>query len=235
MYQLTTFRIMDEEEVVRTGGDEEAIFVGAETSRTVSYNVNMSPSEFEEANVEFSTSYGSSPESLDTYLTEEGAFSPPLTKNISFKSINDSSNVTLESVTYLKDLGRFKITLTNPDSTSAYGSVRLTDVMIRGEETSFTSEQVEIPPGESEEVYIVADLDRIDIQENNAVNTVLTYGENSSTLINSDRRRIDLNVQEANNISPVMIFGGVIVLLVVIGVVVLRYVERDLKDFLPSR
>lgn len=227
MYQLTSFEVISDGDVIAQGGDDEAVFIGGDTNRTVTYDTDLQNLSGREAYVEFSTTYGSSPFQLDTYLTEQGQFSPPLRRNLSVAEIDDNSNMTIESVEYVQGLERFKIDITNNGDEAGYAQVRLSDVEVRGELQSFATERKEIPPEETKSLYAVADLDEVDLEQNSEVNTVLSYGESSSTLVNSQRVQTDLEVVQ-RTVTPVMVGAAAAIILVLAGIV-LAYRRLDIQ------
>ncbi|MDY6773649.1 MAG: hypothetical protein SVS85_00490, partial [Candidatus Nanohaloarchaea archaeon] len=133
VYALTSLRVLRDGEEVATASDSEPVFIGGKDSRTVSYSVELSPGEFRNAVVEFSTSYGESPQNLDTYLTEEGRFSPPVQEDLEVKKVEDSSNVTVRKLSYLTSMDRFRVVVRNTGDVEAYASVSLENVEIQGE------------------------------------------------------------------------------------------------------
>ncbi len=221
MYQLTSFRIIQSGQTIARGGDEESVFIGGNSNRTIGYDVNLSSSDYENSQIEFSTTYGPSPSQLDTYLTEAGTFSPPLTKELAVAQINDESNLTVKSVKYLENLDRFAVQVQNSGDVPAYGQVRLRNVMITGESNSFSTEQEQIMPGEQNTFYIAAELDRIDLQENEEIDTILTYGEDQGTLVNSRELSEELEVE--SGIPPAALAGAGLLLLIL----VVAYLKRD--------
>lgn len=219
MYQLTSFEIISDGEVIGTGGDESSVFVGGETSRTLTYDTNLSVSQAEGSHIEFSTTYGTSPSQLDTYLTEDEQFSPPLRKNITVEEIQDDSNVTLESLTYLENAERFRSKLKNHGEEAAFGQVRLIDVTVSGEDTSFETDRKEIPPGGTEKFYVSAELDSVDIEQNEEITATVSYGERRGALVKSET-----SVEEPEYVSRLvpastgMIAGAAVLLVALIFV-----------------
>ncbi|MFB6099735.1 MAG: hypothetical protein ABEK16_00545 [Candidatus Nanohalobium sp.] len=226
MYELTSFEVVSDGEVVATGSDMNPVFIGGNSNRTVSYDTNISQS-VRDAYVEFSTTYGASPQQLDTYLTEAGQFSPPLRKNLTIKQITDSSNMSVESVKYFKGLDRFKVKIVNHRSQEGFAQVRLTDVMVTGETQSFGSERKKVPGDSSQTFYMPAELDRIDLGQNQRVNTVLSYGEERNLLVKTSTSSRELKVVE-RTITPVMI-GVAAILLILIGGAFLAYRRLDIE------
>lgn len=228
MYQLTSFELMSENgEVIAQGGDDEPVFIGSNTERTISYDVDLE-SGVEDSVIEFSTNYGTSPGRLDTYLTESGQFSPPLRKNISTVEIDDSSNISLNSLKYVKGIQRFRGTVENHGDEPSYAQLRLTDVSVSGQSQSFASEREKVPADSSKTIFIPAELDRIDLQENERVTASLSYGSNENALVKSSQVDSDFEVVE-NRIKPWMIAGVVVLLLIGAAVLANRKLDIEVK------
>jgi hypothetical protein len=185
MYALTNMRITNQNEEVESAGDDSPIFISGDSTQTVEYNVNLTPAEYENAVVEFSTSYGDTPDNLDTYLTAEGRFSPPVKKEIKVEEIQDKSEVEIRDITYLTDIQRIKIDVENTGNTTAYFSATVEDLTVRGLEEDFSTDTEPVEPGEKESAYIPVELDSVDIEENDEFNVNLRYGESESLKVNS--------------------------------------------------
>lgn len=227
MYQLTSFEIISSGETIATGGDDNPVFVGGNTNRTISYDVNISESNYADAELEFSTTYGTSPRQLDTYLTEDDRFSPPLRKNLTLDQIQDDSNMTVKSVEYVENLDRFRVNVANLANQPGYAQVRLTEVEVKGQEQSFASDRKKIPAGETKKFYIVADLDRIDLDQNDQVKTSLSFGEQSDSLVQTERTNNEMKVVQNNTNQKIM--AGGIVLLIIISFLLYRRSDMNLE------
>jgi hypothetical protein len=226
MYQLTSFEIISGGEVIATGSDENPVFVGGNTNRTISYSTGLNGT-IDEASVEFSTTYGTTPQQLDTYLTESGQFSPPLMTNLTTKEIEDSSNMSIGSVEYVKGLERFRVTVENHEDEAGFAQIRLTDVTVTGEQQSFSSDRKEVPAEGSSTFYIPAELDRIDLQQNQKVNTVISHGEERDLLVKSNVESRELETVE-RTVTPVMI-GAAAAVLILVGGGFLAYRRLDIE------
>jgi hypothetical protein len=194
VYELTSFNVRSEGEVVTEASDESPVLVGPDDTRTVSYEVNMTSTALNnDPVIAFSTSYGTNPDSLDKVLTNQGEFSQPYSMNLTTSNITDNSNITLNSVVYLEDVERFKAELENNGPVKSYATVSLREVSVRGQDTSYTSETVEIEQGEAETVYIAANpaLDRIDIQENDEIRAVVSYGKKEDLRLKEINREVE--------------------------------------------
>ena len=227
MYQLTSFEVISDGEVIATGGDESAVFVGGETSRTISYDTNLTVSQAQEAHIEFSTTYGTSPSQLDTYLTQDEQFSPPLRQNISVEEIQDESNVSLQSLSYLENAERFRAIVKNHGEGTAFGQVRLIDVTVSGEDTSFETDRREIPPGDTEKFYVNAQLDSVDIEQNEEITATLSFGENRGALVKSET-----SVEEPEYVSRLVPASTVMIAVsaaILVAVIFVAYRKSDIK------
>ncbi len=227
MYQLTSFEVISHGEVIATGGDKSAVFVGGETSRTISYDTNLTVSQAQEAHIEFSTTYGTSPSQLDTYLTQDEQFSPPLRQNISVEEIQDESNVSLQSLSYLENAERFRAIVKNHGEGTAFGQVRLIDVTVSGEDTSFETDRREIPPGDTEKFYVNAQLDSVDIEQNEEITATLSFGENRGALVKSET-----SVEEPEYVSrlvPASTFMIAVAAAILVAVIFVAYRKSDIK------
>lgn len=184
MYALTNMRITNQNQQVATAGDGEPIFISGGSTQTIEYSLNLTPGQYQNATVEFSTSYGDTPDNLDTYLTEEGRFSPPVEKQIKVKNVEDRSEINLIDVTYLTDIQRIKIDVRNTGNTTAYFSAQVNDLTVRGLEEDFSTDTESVEPDQTESAYIPVELDSVDLEENDEFSTVLRYGESQDLKIN---------------------------------------------------
>jgi hypothetical protein len=191
MYSLTTMRITSNGEEAGSTGDENPIFISGNSTRTVEYQTNLTPEEYENAVVEFSTSYGETPDNLDTYLTEEGRFSPPVEKQIQVEEVEDNSSLELENVVYLTDIQRMKIDVKNTGNVTAHFSAVVEGLTVRGIEEDFSTETEAVEPGETATEYIPVELDSVDQEENDQVSVSLRYGEDPDLKVNSNENQVD--------------------------------------------
>lgn len=198
MYSLTTMRITNQRGEVATVGDDNPLFISGESNRTVDYSVNLTPAEYQNATVEFSTSYGETPDNLDTYLTEEGRFSPPVEKNIIVEEIEDSSRLRLEEAVYLKDIQRIRVDVENTGNVTAYFSVQVQNLEVRGLEEDFSSSTESVEPGKTASAYIPVELDSVDRQQNKHIDTSLRYGERENMKIKSRERQFEFETSTRN-------------------------------------
>lgn len=189
LFMISTMTVEDEDgNDIGSAGDNETSFIGADSSTTKSYSIDLQASEAENASVRFTTSYGSQRDNLDTYVSpeEEGVFGPPYVIPMTVEEINDESQVELGEIKYLQDVSRFKLNIENTGETDAYVSASLLNVIKSGRESTFTTkETIKITEGESKEVYIPAELDRIDLEENDMIQASISFGERKGALVNN--------------------------------------------------
>lgn len=199
LFMLSTLTVEDEDgNDVGSGGDDGPTFIGSEESVTLEYDVDISVADAENGQVRFTTSYGRQSDNLDTYVTpeEEGIFGPPYTVPISIEEINDPSEVEIRDLAYMADVERFRLEVENMGEDEAYVSAVLSNVIVNGiEETVSARNTVSLDPGETENVYLSAELDRIDIEENEEVDVIIRYGENEGILINSQEEVMEFRTE----------------------------------------
>lgn len=199
VFELTTFRVLDEEgNEIAAGGDEEVVFIGAGENLVRSYSLDLAPEYLtQKLTVEIFTIYGESPDNMDSYITETGEFGPPLRLDLEFEDIEDRSSLDIVSVSYLKGYNRLKIVVNNTGSVKAYFVVKVEDLIVRGIPTSLSSRVNSIGPGELKNVYIPVELDEIDLEENSEVNVIITYGETRGLFVNTKEKVLPLSVEES--------------------------------------
>ena len=212
LYEFTTFRVIKNDEEIASGGDSEAVFIGAGESVWRSYDVLLTDLTGN-ITVEFYTSYGESPKNLDSYLTQAGKFGPPFSLPLKISEIKDQSKIEVLEVKYYKSSKRFGIKVKNTGNVKAVVIIKLLNVKIKGIPTSLSSSAVELEPGEVKEIYIPAELDEIDIQENSQIKIEADYGE-----------RKDVIVKSAATMLPVEAVSGIPILIIIVAIAVIGIV-----------
>jgi len=230
LFELTNFRILENGNEIASAGDEEAHFIGSGESLVVSYKVSIPASKLnKKLTVEFFTSYGESPDSLDMYLTNIGKFGPPLTKELEVKSINDESLLNVTKVTYYEGYKRIGIEVTNLAKKPAYFIVKLPEIKVQGVPTPLHSE-VSFISGDKKEVFISATLDPIDVKENSEVKVVIDYGEKKDLFVKSSEVILPLEV--SSGFMPTGLFfytgvgAGIGIVIIVIVLLLLKKKKR---------
>ncbi|MEF8880489.1 MAG: hypothetical protein V5A72_01510, partial [Candidatus Nanohaloarchaea archaeon] len=111
----------------------------------------------------------------------------------------------------------------------------VTDVLVSGITEAFSStSSVSLDPGEKSKIYVPAELDRIDVEENDNIEANINFGEQEGVLVNSINREVEFKTGSSSlpivgsfTESP-MKAGGLILLLLVSGG--LFYFRDDLKS-----
>ena len=194
LFELTTFRILDNGVEVASGGDREPYFIGSGENLVVSYDISLAPENLaKNLTVEFFTSYGESPDSLDRYLTEKGKFGPPLTKPLEIKKVRDLSLLNVTRIIYYPNYRRIGIEIENLGTVPAYFIIKLPEIKIQGIPTPLQSKITFIDKGRKM-VFITASLDPIDIQENSRIKVIMDYGERKNLFVKSLQLTLPLEV-----------------------------------------
>ncbi len=212
LYMLSTISVKTglSERELGSVSDEEAIFLGAGEVLPVSYSVGIPGSEFDNSTfAEFFTSYGSAPNSLDTFLTMEDLYSPPFRMSVEVSDFGESLEaLEIVDAAYFTGMNRVGVTLNNPNEDTVHVRVQVNDMIVNGLEESIFRNGV--LTGLSEDIiYLPLELDKIDLEENNLFDIEVSYGSNE-----------DLLIKKVSTTLPFRTEGGVINLLtgMVVGV-----------------
>ena len=217
LFELTNLRVLYNGNEIASVGEKEPTFIGAGENYVSSYQINISPEMLaKNLTVQFFTSYGETPTTMDSYLTNMGKFGPPLTTPLQVKTINDQSELKVVEVTYYKLYSRIGVKVKNTGNVPAYFIVKLPNVIIQGVPTSLSSHVTRVLPGDEREVFIVAKMDPIDVKENSEIDVILDYGENREMLIKSIEETYTMKVE--SGIMTILIVAGAVAA-VIIGVV----------------
>jgi len=216
LYEFTTFRILRNGEEIASGGDTEAVFIGSGESIWRSYDIKLTDLTGELI-IEFYTSYGESPRNLDSYLTQQGKFGPPFSLPLKISEIKDNSQIEVLEIKYYKSSKRFGIRVKNTGNVSAFVIIKLLDVKIKGIPTSLSSKAVELKPGEIKEIFIPAELDEIDIQENSQVKIEADYGERKHAIVKSSMLLLPL---ETASEFPLMLVLSLVIIAAAVIIVI---------------
>ncbi len=218
IFELTSLRLVANGEDIASLGDKVPVFIGAGETTAITFNVTV-PAEYLDKNltVQLYTSYGDSADNLDKYITAAGKFGPPLAMPVNIEKIQDNSRVELEGITYYTGYRRFGIKLKNTGDVNAWVSVKLIDVVVNGIQTSLSSERIRmIKPGEEKTIYIPAQLDELDIQDNDMVHVIVTYGQRKDLLINTVDKEVELEIDRSMPVEQILLIVGVVILLVIV-------------------
>ena len=217
-FVFTTFRVLKNGKELASGGDEQPVFIGAGERLWKSYDVSLTDLTGN-ITVEFYTSYGESPENLDTYLTQHGKFGPPYSLPLKISKITDASEVELEKVIYYKDRKEFGVKIKNIGSVKAAVIVKLLDVKINGIPQSLSSKVYFLSPEEEKEVFIPAELDDADLEDNKMIKVEIDFGEKEDRIVKSKVKTLELEIVEG---VPIFVYAGIGIVVVAFLILILR-------------
>lgn len=227
-YLLSSITIVDAEgNAVDTFGDDEPRFIGSESSAVFSYDTDVDEATALSGAAEFTTSYGTSRGNLDTYVQsiEDGVYDPPRVLQISTIDLVDRSDVEVQDAAYDVDQRGFNVTVSNTGSVPAYSRTDIDQLEVDGFNTAVSSEVFQLDVNETETVFVPADLEEEDIEQNQEVEVRLRYGEARNYLINERSRLIPIELpEEVESFVDSNYFLWLLILLIlVIAYLVYRY------------
>ncbi len=225
VFLFTTFRVLKNGKELASGGDEQPVFIGAGERLWKSYDISLTELTGN-ITVEFYTSYGESPENLDSYLTQHGKFGPPYSLPLKISKIADASEVELEKLVYYKGRKEFGVKIKNTGSVKAAVIAKLLDVKINGIPQSLSSRVCFLTPGEEKEVFIPAELDDTDLEENKRVKVEIDFGEKEDRIVKSKIKTLELEIVEG---LPIFVYAAGIGIVIVLCAVVLK--KHRKKDY----
>lgn len=225
LYELTSLSIKTDEDEIGTASDEEPVFLGAGETVPISYEIDLPSEEITENTiVEYYTSFGIYPTQLDNFLTMEDEYGPPFRTKLIIESIeDDTSSVDIVDAAYYEGLNRVGVTLMNNGTSEVYYSVKIEDIIISGLEENLFKED-SIKAGEEKTTYISAQLDEIDIQENEKFNIDLRYGIDPDSKFNSLNKELPFKVEKGSFLTGFAIgssgSGSLMLVVIVIAIVI---------------
>jgi hypothetical protein len=158
-----------------TFGDEDAFFIDKNDIKTMSYKVDGVTAEGE-LTLKAYVIYGEAKNALEFVIDK--------TFSVTTSDTMDSAELSIEKVEYDKKNKEFIITLENTGEVDAYSDTEAVDLLILGEKTTLSSEEVIfIKAGEKGESLIMADLSDTDIADNPTVHIRAHYGEAKESLV----------------------------------------------------
>ncbi len=185
VYELSTITIKtgDEEELISVA-DKEKVYLGAGEVLPVIYSADIPIEELDnESFAEFYTSYGKSATEFDSFLTMADKYSPPFRSSIEVKELDtDDATMSFVSAAYYSGLKRVGVELSNDWIDKIYVRVKVNGVIINGLETDLTADGM-ILPGKTKVVYLPAELDEVDLEENDELDIDILYGSQEDLLL----------------------------------------------------
>jgi len=174
-YLEGTITLNSGEESTRVG-DDEPVFMTPGDYRTITYPVNMSPSENMSADVY--TLYGESADALDRVLEK--------TIDVGVIDVLDKCDldVSEDAVEYNKQKDAFIVDIKNVADVDCWVDVELEDVFFDyQEQTIGTEEAVKISAGDKEKVYIEREMSDKDLKKNEFIDLTVHFGERKESLV----------------------------------------------------
>ncbi len=195
LFELTSFKVLNNGREIASGSDENPVFIGAGEFLTIKYgDITIAPEHFNNTIVEFYTSYGEFPQSMDNYLTNRGRFGPPLTRMLKVKEIRDESKIEVEGVTYYKFYKRIGVEIVNVGKKPTYLVIKFPSIIVDGIPKHLYS-RVYYMSGDKRIFYIPIQLSDIDIQDNENIKVIVDYGERKDLLVKSFQGTYKLKVK----------------------------------------
>lgn len=179
------------DETVETVVDDEPVFVGTESTVIESYDVELDVGQVEYYEAAMTTRFGPSEKQLDEYVTPEDDHTPPYYIDIELSEIEDNANLTLLDAYYSTDVSRFAVEIENSGENDVYVSATVHEFLEGGNTETRTSDVREIEAGEEGTVYIPAELDEIDLEDNEDLNIELRFGENEVVLVQNEEHELE--------------------------------------------
>ena len=225
------------DETIETVLDDEPIFVGTESVVIESYDVELDIGQVEYYQAALTTRFGPSDKQLDEYVTPEDDHTPPYYIDIELSEIEDNSNITFLDTYYRTDVSRFGVDIENSGDSDVYVTATVHEFLEGGNTETKSSDEKMIEEGEKDTVYIPADLDEIDLEDNEIIQVELRYGENENILVNNENHEQEFKT--AGGIFSTITGGitgnagsiGISLLFIIVGIAAYFLItQRDSKE-----
>lgn len=160
-----------------TFGDDNAVFIDKNDLKTLTYAVEGVDPEGE-LTLKAYVLYGEAKNALEFVIDK--------TFTVTTVEVGDSAQLTITLLEYDKARKAFIVSVENAGSVDAYYDAEVVDVMILGEKTTLSSDEVQLLKNGAEGyATISADLSDADIEANPTVHVRVHYGERSDALIST--------------------------------------------------
>ena len=153
--------------------------------------------------------YGESKNSLEKVI--DLTFCPSCDKSIQIVNVIDDCNLVIDGVSYDTGKKSFVIDISNPSESECFANVEVFDVITNGEMHDYgTDKAVKIESHESKSVKVRAELDEVDLEENQIVNARALFGQRESALVKEFEGEFELKILSfaetlINNVSFVLL------------------------------
>lgn len=197
------------------------------------YKLNTTLSENEEYKAYVYCLYGEAIGAMNRYVTEKGKELPPFVSPVEFTTIEDASNIEVESVDFDVAAYSFIITLRNVGDKPVFTDAEIFNFRVNNANQTFSYDNSPgfegaklIKPGESAVLMIDADLVESDFDRNEEVNLDVYFGENKEWMINHKVVRIPVHLRFERIIltglySFVTTFGWLILIAIILLVLLI--------------
>lgn len=174
VFSLATFALETGGGDQLSAGDDEPVTIPPGQRKTLLYD--MSGFEGDLASAEGVVIYGDAPNALEHSFTKTF-------EEVREIEIPDYAELEIEKAVYGVMDEAFFIRLHNPGDVPVYAHLELPDIIVDGlPATLGTGSPVFLRPGETREVFVRADLSRLDREENENVTVRANYGERETVL-----------------------------------------------------
>jgi len=145
--------------------------------------------------------------------------------------VADNASIEVTKIVYSPRLERFIIYVKNLGDVPAYVTVSIHGVLIDGVPRELKTEQVQVPPGSTKEIYIKARLTDADLLDNAEIKYSARFGENPDLLVHMISGTLPLLVENLQFavITFVIEYALVIIALILLFLFIL-FMRRRKKD-----
>jgi len=210
VYFKGTYSLTDSSGFKQTIGDISPIFLDGNELKTITYDVEpMAEGKITgDVYIIYGESKGSMEKVLDTSFEIETV------------EILDECDIKINNLIYDKRGKSFYVEIENIADITCYADVELVDVLLDGELKNLGSEDiVEINPGKKVKSRIRADLDEVDIEDNEIIKGKVHYGQRENALINIKEFQFELVLKGFD-------YWTFTLILVIIALLILIYLKR---------
>ncbi|MBD3209367.1 hypothetical protein GF367_03025 [Candidatus Woesearchaeota archaeon] len=185
-------------------GDEEPRLIAAGQRKTVLYDAAIAP---EGLRADAVVLFGDYPRALENSLRQTFEVIPVI-------EIPDYAELEVRGMVYDRVDDAFYISLHNPGDVPTYANVELIDVVVDGLPVTLGTQRTSLlAPGATKEVYVRAELSKLDLLENEEVLVRAFYGQREQVLFKSVEEVFPLRTRL---IKGAYLVGGVVVVALVL-------------------
>lgn len=225
VYELTSLSVKNGATEIGTASDADVVYIGSGELLPVTYKINIDPADIDEGTVvEFYTSFGLNPSSLDTFLTMKNTHGPPFSLPLLVADIaDDPSTIEVSDVAYYKGLKRVGVSVYNNGTNPVHFDVKINGLIVNGLEKNLFKSDI-VLPGELKTTYLPVELDAVDLEENDLFDVLVIYGQNEDLLLKNIKVKYPFTIKSGNALTGFVtgvgggsMAVGLIVILVIIA------------------